>query len=329
MAWWFTRHWFLAALVLTAGLAFTVPEVGAPGGPLRPEFTTKAGVAVIFFLQGLGIATAALRSGAVRWRLHLATQLFLFAAFPAVIIVADRFAGFMLPDDLRFGFLFLAILPTTISTCVIFTGMAGGNVSGAIFNSAFANIAGVLITPLWAALLLQAHGEAPPLLAMVGEIAALLLLPLAAGQFLRSTLRHRWLPDGRKLGTLSSMIILFIVFTALASSVQTGAFAQAGAIATSLVGAIVLLLFTGATAAAWATGGLLRFDHGDRRALVFCAPQKTLAAGAPMGQILFAGHPGIGLILLPLLVYHIVQLLLGAVIARRLDSPIDEDAAAR
>jgi solute carrier family 10 (sodium/bile acid cotransporter), member 7 len=315
---WFARHWFVAGLILAAGLAFLIPDVGARGGPLRPEVSTKAGVALIFLLLGLSISTAALRAGALHWRLHFAMQLFMFAAFPAGMILLDAAVGGLLPEDLRMGFLFLAILPTTVSTCVVFTVTAGGNISGAIFNAAFANVAGVVVTPLWAALLLQAHGEGPALLPLMGEIAALLLLPLIIGQVLRAGLRSRGMPDPKTVGRISNLIILFIIFSALANSVHSGAFAETGAAMTALVGGGVVVIFAVATGVAWATSGLLRFPHTDRLAFLFCAPQKTLAAGVPMGQLLFEGNPAIGLILLPLLVYHVVQLMLGATLAGRL-----------
>ncbi len=314
---WLTRNWFLLGLAMVAGLAFLFPGLGARGGPLRPEITTKAGVAVIFFMQGLVIAPAVLRSGALRWRLHLAVQLFVFAGFPLAVILLDAAGGGLLPPDLRLGFLFLAILPTTISTCVVFTAAAGGNTTGALFNSALANIAGVVLTPLWAAVLLRARGEAPALGPMIGEIFLLLLVPLALGQIVRPGVRRIREPNARVIGVLSNAIILYIIFAAFASSVGSGAFAQAGLLATLVVALAAIGIFAAATAAAVLVGRRLGFDLPDRLALVFCGPQKTLAAGAPMGQILFAGHPGIGLILLPVIIYHAVQLTGGATLAQR------------
>jgi solute carrier family 10 (sodium/bile acid cotransporter), member 7 len=315
---WLARNWFILGLAAAALLAFIVPGLGVRGGPLRPEITTKAGVALIFFLQGLALAPAALRAGALRWRLHLATQLFIFAAFPLAVLAIDRAAGGALPDELRLGFLFLAILPTTVSGCVVFTATAGGNVAGALFNSAVSNIAGVLITPLWAALLLGALGETPALGPMVLEIALLLLAPLAVGQAVRPMLARRREPDRKLLGTLSNVIILFIIFTAFANSVRSNAFAEVGLLANVLVAVSAGALFAAATGAAVLTARRLRFDDADRTAFLFCAPQKTLAAGAPMAQILFAGNPALGLILLPLIVYHAVQLVVGAMMADRL-----------
>jgi solute carrier family 10 (sodium/bile acid cotransporter), member 7 len=307
-------------------VAFLVPDLGAPGGPLRPQITTRLAVAVIFLVQGLSITPAALRTGALRWRLHLSVQLFIFLAFPLAVLLLDAMGGRLLPGDLRLGFLFLAILPTTVSACVVYTATAGGNTAGALFNAIFANVTGVLITPLWAALLLSARGEAVPLAPMIAEIGLLLLAPLVLGQLLRALLHgplRPWLrgplqPRPALLSILPALMILYIVFAAFARSVQSDAFDGAGAQALIVVAVAAVILFAIATAGAVVLGRRLGFDRGDRTALIFCAPQKTLAAGVPMGQILFAGHPGLGLILLPLMLYHAVQLAGGAPLIGRL-----------
>jgi solute carrier family 10 (sodium/bile acid cotransporter), member 7 len=314
------RHWFLAGLAAAAGLAFVVPELGVRGGPLRPELTTRVGVALIFFMQGVVIPPAALRTGALRWRVHLTTQLFIFLAFPACMILLVALGGRLLPADLRLGFLFLAILPTTISGCVVYTAAAGGNTAVAMFNSAAANIAGVAITPLWAALLLQVGGAAPPVGSMIGEVALLLLAPLLLGQGVRPVLLRGDERGPAFVTTIANWIIIFIVFTAFANAVSTDAFGRIGALDTVITAVAVAGVFVAATAAAAALGRRSGFDEGERIALLFCAPQKTLAAGAPMAQILFAGNPGLALILVPLLVYHAVQLLAGAVLVDRLRS---------
>jgi solute carrier family 10 (sodium/bile acid cotransporter), member 7 len=315
---WLTRNWFILGLATAAGLGFLLPEIGGSGGPLRTEVTTRVGVAIMFFLQGLGLATSALRTGALRWRLHLATQLYIFVGFPAAMILLDALGGRLLPEALRFGFLYLAILPTTVSACVVFTSAANGNVAGAVFNSALANTAGVVITPAWAALLLSARGQGPPLASTITEIALLLLAPLALGQLVRPLLRTkppRWL-----ITNIANFIILFIVFAAFANSARSGAFGDAGLTATLMVVVIAVAIFILATGAAVFTGRRLGFDEGDRIALLFCGPQKTLAAGAPMAQILFAGNPALGLILLPLMAYHATQLFGAASIVERLGS---------
>jgi solute carrier family 10 (sodium/bile acid cotransporter), member 7 len=303
-----------------AVLGFILPELGARGGPLRPETTAKAGVAIIFLLQGLSIPTQALRAGALRWKLHAATQLFIFAVFPLGVLLLGLAGGRLLPDEVRLGFIFLAVLPTTVSTCVVFTAAARGNVSGALFNAALANVAGVVITPLLAGLVTGTLGEGPGLLPMMTEIAMLLLAPLLIGQLARSILAGVWQPNRDRLGAASNIIILYMVFTAFANSVQSDVFAETGVLVTTMIVVLAAALFGIALAAASVIGHLLGFDTADRRAFLFCAPQKTLASGIPMGQILFAGNPALGLILLPLMVYHTVQLLGGASLAGRMAS---------
>jgi solute carrier family 10 (sodium/bile acid cotransporter), member 7 len=312
---WLVRHWFIIGLAGAAVLGYLLPEVGARGGPLRPETTTKVGVAFIFLLQGLGLPTSALREGAVRWRLHTATQLFIFVGFPAAMILLDAVGGRLLPEALRLGFLFLAIVPTTVSACVVFTAAAGGNVAGAVFNSAFANVTGVVVTPVLAALLLSARGEAPPLGPTVLEISLLLLAPLALGQALRPLLRRK--PPRAVISSVANVIILYIVFAAFANSAHTSAFGEAGIGATAAVLVVGVGIFLLATAAAALVGRRLGLPPGDRIVLLFCGPQKTLAAGAPIAQIIFADHPGLGLILLPLMMYHAIQLFGAATIASR------------
>jgi solute carrier family 10 (sodium/bile acid cotransporter), member 7 len=315
---WFARNWFLLGLAAAGALAWLFPEWGARGGPLRPEWTGKGGVALIFLMQGLAMTPAALRSGATRWKLHTATQIFVFVGFPVAVIALDALFGNMIQPELRMGFLFLAVLPTTVSTCVVFTTVAGGNTAAALFNSALSNVAGVVITPIWAAALLSARGEAMPLGPLIGEIALLLIAPIAVGQALRPFVRRYWEPDRKLLSVLSNAIILFIVFAAFASSALSGAFEAVSPLALLFLAGGAGALFIAATAAAVGGARLLGFGPGDAKVLLFCGPQKTLAAGAPMAQVLFAGHASLGLILLPVIAYHAIQLVAGAAMAARL-----------
>jgi solute carrier family 10 (sodium/bile acid cotransporter), member 7 len=315
---WLARNWFLLGMAAAVALATAFPELGVRGGPLRPEITTRLAIACIFFLQGLSLSPAALRAGVLSWRVHTAVQLFIFVGMPAAMLLFDAVAGGLLHPDVRLGFLFLAVLPTTISTCVVFTATAGGNTAAALFNAAGSNVAGVVITPLWAALLLSARGEALPVGPMMQEIALLLLVPLAVGQLARPLLLGSRQLNRQAVGAASSSIILYILFVAFAGSVGSHAFADSGLGVLVPVTAIAAGYFALATAAAASTGRRLGFAAADRTVLLFCAPQKTLAAGVPMAQILFAGHAGLALILLPLIAYHLTQLLVGATIADRL-----------
>lgn len=315
---WLGRNWFLTALPLAVGLAWVIPEAGASGGWLRSEVLTKLGVAAIFLFQGLVLAAAALKAGARQWRLHVLVQGFIFAGFPLLGIVLAGIFGPWLGADLRLGFLFLCVLPSTISSAVVLTAVAGGNAAGAIFNAVVSSLLGVVVTPLWVAWLMQTSGEPFALGPVITEIVVLLLLPFVVGQALR-----RWCAawaDAHKRGlsNASSGIILFIVFAAFSNSVQSGLWAEhgAGVVGQALLGSIVL--FGLAMVLVGLLGRMGGLPPGDRIAALFGATQKTLASGVPMAKVIFGAHPALGLILLPVMLYHPVQLLVHGIMAARL-----------
>ncbi|HEY0967314.1 MAG TPA: bile acid:sodium symporter family protein [Opitutaceae bacterium] len=311
------KNWFVLALPATVGLAWLLPGVGASGGWLRTEVTTKLAVAVIFFSQGLTLPAAALKQGALQWKLHVLVQSFTFLLFPLLGLALDALLGSRLAPDLRLGFLYLCVLPSTISTSVVLTTVAGGNTAGAIFNAVLSNVLGVFITPLWVTWLMQAGGQSQPLGPVVREIIVLLLVPLVLGQAARSVLRA-W-ADARKkrLGDLNSGLILFIVFAAFCNSVEARVWSQYGFDVTLVAFAGVIIIFALATGLVEVLARLLRLDRADRIAASFCAPQKTLASGVPLAKVIFGAHPGLGLILLPIMFYHPLQLLVCGLLAGR------------
>lgn len=309
------KNWFILALPLAVGLAWLVPEAGASGGWLRAEVTTKLGVAVIFFCQGVTLPGAALRQGAMQWRLHLVVQSFTFLLFPLIGIVFDALAGEHLPRDLRLGFLFLCVLPSTVTSSVVLTTLAKGNTAGAIFNAVLSNVVGVFITPLWVAWLMKAGGEVRPLGPVVREIFVLLLVPLIFGQVMRIWLRA-W-ADARKklLSNLTYGIILFIVFAAFCNSVKSRLWEQQSGSVSLLAAGGVLVIFLIAIGLVEVIARAVRLDRPDRIAASFCGTQKTLASGVPLAKVIFGAHPGLGLILLPIMFFHPLQLLVCGVLA--------------
>ena len=311
------RNWFIVSLPLAIALAWLVPDAGATGGWLRSEVTTKLGVALIFLFQGLTLPSSALKQGASQWRLHLLVQAFTFLLFPLIGMALDALVGRHLPPDLRLGFLFLCVLPSTVSMSVVLTGLAGGNTVGAIFNAALSNIIGVFITPIWVAWLMKSGGQSQPLGDVVKEIVVLLLLPLAVGQLIR-VFATSWADKNKKrLGNAASGLILFLVFTAFCNSVKAQFWAQqsAGVLLTASAG--VILIFIIAIALIEVLARMLKLDRPDRITATFCAPQKTIASGIPLAKAIFGAHPGLGLILLPILFYHPLQLIVCGVLADR------------
>lgn len=314
---WLRQNWFVTALPFAVWLAWLIPEAGATGGWLRAEITTKIGVAVIFLFQGLTLAADALRAGARQWRLHVVVQGFTFLGFPLLGLLLDQLAGSWASADLRLGFLFLCVLPSTVSSAVVMTAVAGGNTAGAIFNAVASSLIGVFLTPLWVAWLMRSTGQSIPLGPVVLEIVLLLLAPFFVGQALRRWGKGWADANRRRLANASSGIILFIVFAAFCNSVQSQIWSQHGS--PLVVGAVLgtIVVFGLAMVAVGFLIKIGRLDEGDRIAAMFCAPQKTLASGVPMAKVIFGTHPGLGVILLPVMLYHPVQLLVHGVMASR------------
>ncbi|MBL9202675.1 MAG: bile acid:sodium symporter [Opitutaceae bacterium] len=307
--------WFLWAVFGAAGLAALAPGIGAAGGPLHSEIVTKAGVMIAFYVYGLTLSFAALKGGALNWRLHLAVQAATFGLFPLIAFVALSVAGERLSPDLALGFVYLCALPSTISSAVALTAVARGNVAGAVFNATLSSLLGVVLTPLWLHALGGVAGGQGDLGRAILDIARLLVLPMVLGQACRPFLadwaaRHR-----AKLQLTDRLLILFLVYATFCDSFVGGVWRGKGweLLIGVTLGSAVLFAIVSAVMA-W-VARVLGFGHGDAMALMFCGTQKSLAQGVTMSRVLLAAHPAAGLVLLPLMIYHALQLLVGGVLA--------------
>lgn len=318
-----TRNWFILTLPPVIAMAALFPGFGADSGPLRPEVSTRWAVVGIFLLQGLSLPSAALAHGARNWRLHLLIQSVTFLVFPGIALSGDALGGRFLPNpDLRMGVLLLGVLPSTVSSSVVFTQQAGGNSGAAIFNAALSNLLGLLVTPLWVAWLAANQGGMLPVTGQaVQDILLLMLLPVGMGQLVRWFREGLVKQLGRHLSTASSLLILFLVFCAFADSIHDGLWRSAHLELLSLLLGLTFALFGLILGLTLLTARWLGLSWEDRITAAFCAPQKTIAAGIPLAKALFGSHPGLGLILLPVLIYHLVQLILSGILANRWRQP--------
>lgn len=309
--------WFLLGMAASVGLAFAFPGPGARGGWLQPELLNKLGVALIFFLHGAGLPFAALKAGTLRWPLHVVVQASTFVIFPLLGLGLLAVAGRWLPADLQLGFFYLCVLPSTVSSSVAMTVLARGNVPAAVFNATLSGLLGVFLTPVWVSWRMQTAGQAFPVGEVILDLVCWLLVPLALGQLSRPWLAERVTRHRKLVNRVDRGTILLLVYTSFCDSVTWGVWAGRGLglVATTALGCLGLfgLLFV-------VTNGLGRacgFPREDRITAVFCGSKKTLASGVPMAQLIFAGNPGLSLILLPILLYHPLQLLICGVLAAR------------
>jgi sodium/bile acid cotransporter 7 len=312
------QNGFIIALLCSVALAFLFPSPGARGGWMHPDLLNNAGVAFILFLQGLAMAVERMKTGASNWRLHLIVQSFTFLLFPIVGLAFHEITRIIWPSEpsaLRDGFLYLCVLPSTVSTSVVLTTVARGNTPGAIFNAALSNILGVLFTPLLVRLLMQASGQVSSFGPLLLKITLLTLVPFVVGMGIRPFVRE-WVDARRSwLNILSNGVILFIVYTAFCDSVEGRIWEHYGIGLTVKVLIGVVALFTTVTLFVWAVSNAARLERDDFIAALFCSVKKTLAMGVPLAQLIFGAKGNLGLILLPIMFYHPFQLFICGLLA--------------
>jgi solute carrier family 10 (sodium/bile acid cotransporter), member 7 len=313
----FKPDWFLLGMIAATVLAWALPNPGASGGWMHPELVTKAGVALIFFLHGLLLSFAAFQAGALNWRLHLLVQSCTFLVFPLIGLALNAALSGRISFELALGLFFLCALPSTVSSSVAMTAAAHGNVAGAVFNATLSSLIGIVLTPLWVAWVMKTTGEAPAIMPVILDLLKWLVLPLAVGQALRPWLgswahRHKG-----GVGVVDRLAILLLVYTSFCDSFKQGVWTGNSGGQLLVISVVCVALFTFVMMLTAAASRGFGFTREDRIAAMFCGSKKTLASGVPMAKLIFGAHPALGIILLPIMIYHPLQLIICGVLAQR------------
>ncbi len=309
--------WFLLGMIGATVLAWAVPEPGAAGGWMHPELLTKAGVALIFFLHGVALSFAALKAGTLRWPLHLLVQTSTFVLFPLLGLAINAALGDALSAELRLGLFFLCALPSTVSSSVAMTATAHGNVAGAVFNATLSSLLGVFLTPLWVAGAMHSGGQSVPVGPVILDLVRWLVLPLVVGQACRPWLAAWAKRNKPRISLIDRGTILLLVYTSFCDSFKQGIWSGNSPGQLWLVTGICAVLFALVLGVMARTARALRFSREDTIAAIFCGSKKTLASGVPMAKLIFGAHPGLGLILLPIMIYHPLQLVVCGLLVQR------------
>ncbi len=318
---WIQGTGFTFWLFVAVGLALLLPGPASKGGVLHAEVTTKLGVWGIFFLLGLSIPLRQLAAGCLPPRLHVFVVLWNFLFFPLVTGLFLLLIAPFMADSFELGFWLLAIMPTTIASAVAFTDLAGGNASNAIFATVLSNVLSVFVVPMVAvAYLTIGSSDSISLLPLLSKIALLVLLPLILGQGIRRLLPMvaAWFQPLTK--RTSSVIILFIVHAAFADSVSGGLLTRVEVSELAAVFVMVFLLLLLSASLVWWSSYFVRLDLPQRVAAFYCGSQKSLATGLPLATAILATVTSLAdpaLLLIPLLLFHPLQLILAGVLSRR------------
>ena len=268
------------------------------------------GIVLLFFLHGARLSRAAIRAGASNWRLHAAVLAVTFVVFPLFGLGLSR----IMTGPVAAGILFLTLLPSTVQSSIAFTAIARGNVAAAVCSASFSNLLGIVVTPLLVAWLMGAAGSIS--LDSIESIVLQLLVPFVAGHLLRPWIGD-WVARRKTMLTVVDRgSILLVVYSAFGAAVVEGLWHRLSPGDLALVALICCVLLALVLLVTRGLGSLLGLSREDAIVLQFCGSKKSLASGVPMAGVLFAPAQ-VGVVLLPVMLFHQIQLIACAVIARR------------
>jgi sodium/bile acid cotransporter 7 len=277
---------------------------------------TNVAISVLFFLHGAKLSREAAMAGLTHWRLHLTVLAATFVLFPIFGVVLRPLLEPLVTPALYIGFLYICVLPSTVQSSIAFTSMAHGNIPAAVCSASASSLIGIFITPLLVGLMVMPHSGGFDSGSAVMQIVLLLLVPFIAGQIARRWM-YSWIQRHPILVKIVDQgSILLVVYTAFSEALNEGLWHQlplpalVGVLIVSAILLTIMMLIT--------TFGsrLLGFNKEDEITIVFCGSKKSLASGIPMAKVLFVGHP-IGMLVLPLMLFHQLQLMVCAVLAQR------------
>jgi len=305
---------FTCALIVTVALASVLPCRGTAANAFN--ILTDLAIALLFFLHGAKLSREAVVAGMTHWRLHLTVLGSTFVLFPLLGLLLRPVLSPLVTPSLYLGVLFLCTLPSTVQSSIAFTSMARGNVPAAICSASASSLLGIFITPLLVGVMLESHGQGGMNWDSIGAIVLQLLVPFVAGQVAQRWI-GRWVEHHRPLlSYVDQGSILLVVYTAFSAAVLQGLWKQ---IPVPVLGGLLVvnavLLATALLITRYGSRAL-GFHREDEITIVFCGSKKSLASGVPMAKVLFAGHP-LGTIVLPIMLFHQIQLMTCAVLARR------------
>ena len=305
--------WFVLSLIAVVATASILPCHGA--GVSFFKALSVFAIASLFFLQGARLSRTAILSGMTHWRLHLAIMGTTFVLFPLLGLAAVALFQHALPPSLRIGVLFVAALPSTVQSSIALTSIAQGNIPAAICAATASNLIGIVLTPVLLASMMDVHGGGIDF-ASLWKIVAGLLVPFVIGHLMRPWIGN-WADRNRAvLAVTDRGSILIVVYTAFSAAVIRGIWHQLPAPTLAAVALIDLMLLGAALAVMTIGSRAVGMCRADEISIVFCGSQKSLVTGAPMASVLFSGD-AVGMILLPIMIYHMSQLFVCAWLARR------------
>ncbi|AVT58788.1 bile acid:sodium symporter family protein [Pectobacterium versatile] len=313
---------FLLILILVVVTASILPAEGSV--KVFFEHLTTAAIALLFFMHGAKLSREAITTGMGHWRLHLVVFASTFILFPLLGIGMSLLSPVVLTPTLYLGFLYLCALPATVQSAIAYTSMAGGNVAAAICSASASSILGVFLSPILVGLLMHTQGGETDTLHAIGSIIMQLMVPFVIGHLSRPLIA-KWVERNRKLINITDRSsILLVVYVAFSEAVVQGIWGQINAWSLLAVVGCSIVLLAIVLVVNTLVARKLGFNTADEITIVFCGSKKSLANGIPMANVLFPAA-AVGAMVLPLMIFHQIQLMVCAALAQRYAKRINKE----
>lgn len=308
---------FTVLLTLVVIIATLLPAHGR--GEVAIDWASKIAIALLFFLHGARLSRQAIFQGLTHWKIHLVIFSITFIVFPFIGIALRPVLEPMMTPTLYLGFLYLCMLPGTVQSAIAFTSMARGNLAAAICNASASSMIGIFVTPLLVAIVLTDFSDQVPSINLMSvlKIIVQLFVPFIIGHLLRPYLSGFLLRNKLLVKMVDQGSILLVVYAAFSHAVNEGLWRETPLSALIAVFFVSVLILAIALGVSHFIAKAMGFNLADRITILFCGSKKSLASGLPMAQVIFAGMP-IGSIILPLMIFHQLQLMVCAAIANKL-----------
>lgn len=305
---------FLIGLFVAILLGYLFPTAGSTESPFPWKPIIDIGISLVFFFYGVKLDPVQIKSGLKNWKLHLLIQTSTFLLFPLLVLLI--LWGFpWIEEEFVLGISYLSALPSTVSASVVMVSIAGGNLPAAIFNASISSLLGVVLTPVWMGFLAGTTGAQIDFVPTLAELSVKVVMPVFLGVMLHGVLFPKLKNHFTKLKYVDQAVIMMIVFTSFAQSFSQKIFSPYEFITLLKIAAFMLGILIIASSIIWLTAIFFRFEDRDRITSLFSGSTKSLVHGVVIGKVIFPDPTVLGLVLLPVMLYHIQQLIIGSMLA--------------
>ncbi|WP_372754989.1 bile acid:sodium symporter family protein [Labilibaculum sp.] len=309
---------FIVSVVAVICIAYFFPAWGTHENKFPINTISAIGISLIFFFYGLKLSPSKLKAGVKNWKLHLLVQSSTFFIFPLLILLCRPLIQNEEQEIIWLAFFFLAALPSTVSSSVVMVSIAKGNIPSAIFNASISGIIGVVLTPLWMGLFVHNAQTDFNFIDIYIKLIVQIILPVIVGSILQRFFGEFARKHGKLLTLFDKSVILLIIYKSFAASFDENIFNSVSIYDLLMLVTAVLALFT---ILFFLTGFLakkMKFNTEDQITAQFCGTKKSLVHGTVFSKIIFGNIATIGIILLPLMLFHALQLLIISMVASKL-----------